>query len=55
LQRLFSFRQLITCRLELVLEQQERRQQLEQQELLQALHQQERPQVLGQLQVLELA
>jgi hypothetical protein len=55
LQRLFSFRQLITFRLELVLEQQERRQQLEQQELLQALHQQERPQVLGQLQVLELA
>jgi hypothetical protein len=53
LQRLFYFRQLITCRL--VLEQQERRQQLEQQELLQALHQQERPQVLGQLQVLELA
>jgi hypothetical protein len=46
LQRLFSFRQLITCRLEL---------QLEQLELLQALHQQERPQVLGQLQVLELA
>jgi hypothetical protein len=52
LQRLFSFRQLITCRLELQLEQLERRQQLE---LLQALHQQERPQVLGQLQVLELA